>query len=367
MEKTKVLYYNSTLKKGGTDIYMLGVVKNLDKEKFAVDVLIKDGDTIDNSMLSDLENDGHKVFLAHGSFMKRMLFLKKFFKQHKNQYDVCHINATSQSTGIISYFAKKYGKIKKIIFHSHMSGNDNGITTVDKIGKRLMFKFSTNFVSCSNLASKFMFFDKKVNNRQVLILNNFVDTDKFNFNKKTREKIRKELNIAEDEFTIIHIGRFAKQKNHAKLLEIFAKVEEMNPKSKLIMIGSGELFEETKTLAVNLNIDKNCLFLGLKDNVYDYMQAGDCFVMPSIHEGLPIVAVEAQTSGLPCVLSSNISSQTKLTDDVTFIGLDEPLENWSKMILSFKTHKRNSNKQILVEKGFDKNTAIKEIEKLYLE
>lgn len=367
MEKTKVLYYNSTLKKGGTDIYMLGVVKNLDKEKFAIDVLVKDGDTIDDSMLSDLENDGHKVFLAHGTFFKRMIFLARFFKTHKNQYDVCHINATSQSTGIISYFAKKYGKIKKIIFHSHMSGNDNGITTVDKIGKKLMIKYSTNFVSCSNLASEFMFSDKKVNDKQVLILNNFVDTDKFNFNEKTRQKVRKELNIAEDEFAIIHTGRFAKQKNHAKLLEIFAKVKEINPKSKLIMIGAGELFEEIKALAVNLDVYNNCLFLGLKDNVYDYMQASDCFVMPSFHEGLPIVAVEAQASGLPCILSSNISSQTKLTEDVTFIGLDEPLENWSKAILQSKSHKRHSNKQILVEKGFDKKTAIKEIEKLYLE
>lgn len=366
MEKTKVLYYNSTLKKGGTDIYMLGVVKNLDKEKFAVDVLVKDGDTIDNSMLSDLENDGHKVFLAHGSFMKRMLFLRKFFKQHKNQYDVCHINATSQAMGLVAYMAKHYAKIKKVVFHSHVGGVVEK-DIADIFGAGLMKKYSTTFATCSSSASKFMYGEKFCKSHKIQLLNNSVDTDLFTFNTEIRRKTRQDLKIDDDTFVILLVARFEKEKNHTKLIEVFDNLHKIEPNSKLVLIGNGSLLEEIKKYANSLNLSNNILFLGEQNKIANFMQASDCFVMTSFFEGLPIVAVEAQSTGLPLVLSNKISSQTKLTDDVKFVGLDEPLENWSKMILSFKTHKRHSNKQILVEKGFDKNTAIKEIEKLYLE
>lgn len=367
MEKTKVLYYNSTLQKGGTDTYMVGVVKNLDKEKFIVDVIVKEGDAIDKSMLKDLENDGHNVFLAHGSFLKRMLFLKNFFKKHKSKYDVIHINATSQGVGIISYFASHYGKIKKIIFHSHMGGSDHKKDFVDKIGDKLLKKHSTIFASCSNAASNYMFGEKFCKTHNVIKLNNSVDTDVFCFSAQTRDDTRKELNIDSKDFVILHIGRFAPQKNHKKLIEIFDFVSKHSDNTKLILIGNGPLFEETKSQIESLGLTKKVLLLGEQSDVSKYMQAADCFVMPSIHEGLPIVAVEAQATGLPLVLSDNISRETKLTDNVVYLGLDEPLENWTKTIMQFNNQNRHSNKDILKEKGFDKNTAIKEIEKLYLE
>lgn len=365
MEKIKVIYYNSTLLKGGTDTYMLELIKNINKDKFHVDVLIKDGDNIDQTMFDVLSKLGCCVNLAKGSFLKRMMFLANFFKSHKNYYNVCHINATSQGTGIISYFAKKYGKINKVIFHSHMGGNDNGTSIVDKIGKKLMFKYSTNLASCSKVASKFMFFDKKVKNKPIMILNNSVDTSKFKYSEHLRQKIRNELHIDDDEFVIIHIGRFARQKNHERLLEIFAAVKEINPKSKLIMIGAGDLVDNIKALSEKLNITSDCLFLGLKNNVNDYMQAADCFVMPSFHEGLPIVAVEAQAAGLPCILSRNISTETQLTDHVEFVSLAESNEIWANIILNAKNDNRKQSADILTNKNFDHSSAIKVIENLY--
>lgn len=165
MTKTNIIYYNTSLLKGGTDTYMLELIKNIDKSKFHVDVIIKDGDNVDAFMLGTLESLGAKVFLSKGSFFKRMLFLRKFFIENKNKYDVCHINATSQATGIISYFARKNGNIKKIIFHSHMGGNDNKTSLVDKIGAKLLEKYSTDFATCSDVASDFMFgkdFEKNI-------------------------------------------------------------------------------------------------------------------------------------------------------------------------------------------------------------
>lgn len=364
MEKINVIYYNSTLLKGGTDTYMLEVIRNINKEKFQVDVIIKDGDIVDEVMLEQLKSFGSNVFLAKGSFAKRMLFIRNFFKTTKGKYQVCHINATSQGTGIISYFAKKNGKIPKVIFHSHMGGNDHKPSAVDKIGARLMFKHSDKFASCSGEASKFMY-GKDANH--AIILNNSVDTEKFKFNKFIRDKLRNELNISNDDFVILHVGRFAPQKNHKQLLSIFSEVLKLEPKAKLILIGDGILFEETKELAKTLEIENSVLFLGLKNNVNEFMSMADCFVMPSIHEGLPIVAVEAQANGLPMILSSNISTETKLADNVEFIDLDAPLETWAKLALESKKHKRHSNCNLLKNLGFDKSSAIKIVEKLYSE
>lgn len=362
MDKTKVIYYNSTLLKGGTDTYMLEVIRNIDKNKFHVDVIIKDGDEVDDFMLNTLKELGSNVFLAKGSFVKRMLFIRKFFKSHKNEYQVAHINATSGATGIIAYFAKKNGKIENIIFHSHMGGNDNGTGIVDKIGTKLIFKNSSTLAACSKIASKFMFGEKSEN---AVILNNSVDTNKFKFDKQIREKIRKQLNISNKDFVVLHVGRFAPQKNHKLLIEIFAELLKLEPTAKLVLIGDGVLFEETKELANTLNISKNVLFMGLQNNVFEFMSAADCFVMPSLHEGLPIVAVESQANGLPLVLSKNISTETKLSDNVEFVGLEETTETWAKTILKTKEITRKSGEDALKKHNFDKESAIKVIEKLY--
>ncbi len=363
MEKTKIIFYNSTLLKGGTDTYMLEVVRNIDKEKFHIDVIIKDGDIVDEYMLKTLTDIGSSVYLAKGSFAKRMLFIRKFFKKHKGEYKVAHINATSGATGIIAYFARKNGKVDNIIFHSHMGGNDNGTSIVDKIGTKLIFKNSTTLASCSKTASKFMF-GKKAD--EAIVLNNSVDTDKFEFNSKTRDKLRKELNLSKKDFVILHIGRFAEQKNHKRLIEIFAEVLKEDKNAKLVLIGDGTLFEQTKELANTLGVDGSIMFMGLQNNVFEFMSASDCFVMPSIHEGLPIVAVESQANGLPLVLSSNISSETKLAENVEFVSLDESNKIWADAILKNKDIKRMSNKEVLKKHNFDKESAIKVIEKLYL-
>ena len=363
--KRNIIYYNSTLLKGGTDTYMLEIAKNVNKEKFQLDIIIKDGDNVDEFMFKTLKDNGCNIFLAKGSFLKRMLFLRKFFKQNKNKYDVCHINATSQGTGIISYFAKKLGKIKTIIFHSHMGGNDNNKSIVDMIGSKLMFRYSTDFASCSSLASLFMFGKEFCENHKILKLNNSVDVHKFKFNSEKRNQIRKELNINDSDFVVLHVGRFAIQKNHKKLIDIFVEIHKQRNDSKLLLIGNGDLFEEIKNYVSKLNLSNNVVFLGLKNNVCDYMQAADCFVMPSIHEGLPIVAVEAQTAGLHCILSSNISSETKLSEFVEFIDINKSDSEWAIKILNLKQINRNLGADFIINQSFDHESAIKKIEELY--
>ena len=360
-----VVLYNTSLLKGGTDKYMFELAINIDKSKFNVDIIIKDGDNVDSFLYDELKKNNVNVFLAKGNAINRILAIRKFFKQNKNKYDVAHINATSEGTGLISYFAKKVGKVKKVIFHSHMGGIDRNKGLVDKVGTKLMFKYSDVFASCSTEASQFMFGKKFAEENKVVVLNNSVDISIFNFDETIRKNTRKLLNIDDNKFVLLHVGRFAPQKNHKLLIDVFAELKKVNSNAVLVLIGEGVLLEEVQQQVANLNLVEDIKFLGLKNNVSDYMQASDCFVMTSLHEGLPIVAVEAQACGLPCVLSSNISKETKLAENVEFVDLNSPLNEWINAILKFRDKERTSGEEILKEHKFDHKSAIEFIEKLY--
>lgn len=366
MEKKKILIYNSTLLRGGTESYICGLVENLSKEKFDIDIIIKNGDNVDDYYYDILKKNCGTVFLAKGSFLKRIIALRKYFKTNKGKYDVVHINATSQGAGLISYFAKKVGKAKKVVFHSHMSGNDNGANLIDKIGEKLMKKYSTDFVACSNLAAEFMFGKEFCKNNNIQILRNAVDTKKFNFDKNTRENLRKSFGIKNDDFVLLHVGRFVPQKNHKFLIDIFSKLVKENPNSYLLLIGEGELLKETKSQVAELGLELNVKFLGLKTNVNEFMMMADVFVMPSIHEGLPFVSVEAQSTGLPVVFSKNISKEAQIIENVEYVGLDDSIENWLQAILKLKNTNRKSMANELAKAGYENKSAAKIVEEFYL-
>ena len=361
----KVIYYNSTLLKGGTNKYMVELIKSVDKSKFSFDVIIKDGDEVDEFMLNELTELGTNVYCAKGRFKDKILYLKNFFKNHKNEYDIAHINSTGQATGLISFLAKIYGKIKKVIFHSHMGGMDRKKSLIDKFGAFLMFKYSDVLASCSTEASKFMFGENFKNKHEVKVLNNSVDINKFTFNETTRKRVRDELKIKSDSFVIIHVGRFIRLKNQKFLIEVFNEIKKKKSNTMLLFIGDGELLNDCKKQVEELNLTSSVQFLGLKNNVYDYMQAADCFVMPSFYEGLPIVAVEAQASGLPCVLSDNISKETKIADKVDFMSLDASPKEWANAILNYINLERKSGQRFMEQHKFDHKSATLEIEKLY--
>ena len=164
------------------------------------------------------------------------------------------------------------------------------------------------------------------------------------------------------------MGRFAPQKNHKKIIEIFAEYKKINKDSKLLLIGDGELLPETKEQVDLLNLQKDVLFLGLKANVQDYLQAADLFLFPSVHEGLGIVLVEAQCSGLPVVASTNVPKLAVMCEDIfKFVDLDSPISSWTDAIDSFKSQKRKSRKDELAKNGFDEESAKIIIENLYIE
>lgn len=363
MDKINILLFNYGLGKGGTESYFVNLSRYLDKDKFNVSMIVKSGKVVDQDFYDALKINCNEVFICgnNGSTKKEETKnLKKFFKEHKNQFDIIHINSATAKECAFGLMARIYGNIKNIIFHSHMGGSDIKVSKFNEIYKIILNRLASQKFACSTEAAKFVFGKSK----DVILLNNSVDLEKFKFNEDVRLNKRKELGIKKDDFVLLNVGRFAEQKNHRYLIEIFAELQKKEKNVKLILVGSGEKKSELEKIIEEKKIS-NIIFLGNRNDVSEIMQASDVLVMPSIHEGLPIVCVEAQATGLPIVISSNVSRESNVGGLCEFIGLEESLNIWVDSILSYKGKKREDVQSKIIEKGFDNKSAIKKVEDYY--
>ena len=165
-----------------------------------------------------------------------------------------------------------------------------------------------------------------------------------------------------------HVGRFNLQKNHTRLLDIFATVAKAAPEARLALIGVGELEQATREKAKALGIADKVLFLGQMANVNEWYQAMDCFVLPSLFEGLPVVGVEAQAAGLPCFFSDKVTDEILLSSAARRVSLAENNEAWAQSILSARqaSADRAQGEAIVRQAGYDIHTEGQKLQTLYL-
>ncbi len=232
--------------------------------------------------------------------------------------------------------------------------------------KQFLNKSATNIWGCGRDAGIY-FFGKDNWNKSGMIMRNAIELDRFEFNEIVRNKIR-EANGLANKTVIGHVGRFNTQKSHTRLLEIFAEYVKINPNSVLVMIGEGELEEEMKKKASELGITDKTLFTGLQSNVHEWYQAIDLFIMPSLFEGLSVVGIEAQATGLPALFSDAVTDEIVLSDNADRISLNESNKQWAKKMerMLANAKPRNQGTQIVREAGYDIVTESKRIQDLYL-
>ena len=360
-KKIKILYFIPGFYFGGIESLVLKICQLIDKEKFQIDILKHSNNPDNTEILSNLRSLGCHIYnLPKFSLKNIFSYIRETRKIIAiSDYDVLHSHSLTYSL-FLFFFARH--KIPYRILHSHTSRTDGGFLkkAYFNLVKKGVTNFATDNFSCSNLASIWAF-GKKEN---ITIIKNGIETDLFSYDSKFREEKRSEMKLT-NSFVVGHIGRVTKPKNLIFALEVFKKVLEIKSDSVFVQIGDGPDLPKIKEYAKNLGVDQNVLFLGKRDDVSKYYSMFDVFLFPSLWEGFPLSVIEAQTSGLSCVLSSEITKEVKILDNCQFIHLDAGVDIWANAIVLSKNDNRKEAISDVRKAGYDIRTTVKSLESIY--
>lgn len=333
----KVLQVVSILDRGGEETMLMNYYRNIDRSKIQFDFLVhyeKRGVYED-----EIEKLGGKVYRAfpirpwnYGAYRK---WLKEFFLEHKNEYVAVHAHIL-ENCGFVLEAAYEAG-VPIRAAHSHLAAPVFDIKLpFRKYGKYILKKSHvTNNFACGKEAGDYLY-----DGDDFMVLPNAIETAKFVYDPEIRKEVRKELNIADREIVIGDVARFHPVKNQTFLVDIFQKLHEIEPKSKMLLVGVGQEQENVRKKVNEIGLSDSIFFLDVRTDVNRLLQAMDVFVAPSKVEGLPVSLIEAQASGIPCILSDRVSEETAITDLVKFVSLDELPETWAKIVIESTKMKR---------------------------
>ena len=370
MKKRIVLLNSCKGLYGGIESFLLNVFRGLDKNIFEV-VFLTCGVSTYEMYRHEIESLGGKIFCidTYPNNIKTELIvyqeLKKFFSEYNP--DVVHINSSALSFQILSSLAAKNAGVKNTILHSH-----NFVPNVNYIKKQcrnilkpILTKTGTQFLACSKGAAEWMF-ETKIKD-EVKVVPNGINTEEFRYHDNKRRTFRKKIGISEETKVLGNIGRFQSQKNHYFLIDLFYEYQKKIKNSVLLLIGEGELKADIIKYAQQKGVSRKIQFLGERNDVGEFFSAIDVFVLPSLFEGFPISAIEAQASGVPCLLSDTITKDINITKEVNFISISST-DKWVVELLNIKSNKnRGINADYILSHGYDKSESGKIMSRIYLE
>ena len=284
-------------------------------------------------------------------YLSYRLFWRRFFRE--NHFDVLYYNTCDVVSIDMLRFAKKAGIPVRII-HSHSSGTQQAIgkklsifhRLTERHNRKVLDQFATHLFSCSEAAGKWMF-----DGRPYTIIKNGICISQYTFSEGKRRKIRESCGLQE-ELLVGIIGRISPPKNPLYSVKVLDALIKRNPTAHAVFLGDGELRSKTEEAAHDAGIQGNVSFLGNVNNVNEWMSALDVLLMPSLFEGLPFVLVEAQASGLPCVVSSTVSKEADIAGLIHFVDLREPPEAWAEKLLQSVSQARPDTVRRLIEAGY---------------
>lgn len=352
--------------KGGLTGYICQNYRYIDKSKVQFDFLTYETQL---DFQEEFEKMGARFYVVPkpSRFWAYIKALKQI--REVNEYGAVHFNISYANW--LTLLAAKWVGFQRIIVHSHSTEIDDKRKLVrgmkkciHHVGKMLMPALGTDFLACSQLAGRWMYPDSILQGKKYHLAKNAINLEKYRFNSAMRKAVRQELGIGENEFCIGHIGRFNYQKNHAFLIDIFYKLLKVCPNAKLLLIGDGPYLFNIKRSVTELRIEDSVFFLGRRNDVPQLLQAMDCFVLPSRFEGLPIVGVEAQAAGVPCIVSDAITQELNINGLVRFVSLRDK-EKWVNSIMAYHGFTKRDQLEKLRNAGYDISLGVNRLVNFY--
>jgi glycosyltransferase involved in cell wall biosynthesis len=352
------------MNRGGAEAMIMNLYRNIDREKVQFDF-------VENSQEEGIyENEilslGGRIFHCpkfNGNVLSYMNWWNQFFDEHNNEYSFVHGHIGSTAAMYLSS-AKRHGI--KTIAHSH-----NTYTKQFSLGqfRYQVMSYPTRFIAdyffaCSEEAG-ISRYGNKVSFR---VIRNAIDTELYKYTADSRKTIFAELQINPEATVFGHVGRFNDQKNHYFLLDIFKEIHEIDKDAVLLLAGDGPLRSAAEKKAEDLGISRHVKFLGVREDIPALMSCMDVMIFPSLYEGLPVTLVEAQCSGLRCLISDRISEESVLTNDlITFMTLELDSSEWAKRAVELSRYSRHSYQKKISEAGYDIKENARWLQSFYLE
>jgi glycosyltransferase involved in cell wall biosynthesis len=360
----KVLIFAPTAPTSGITQYILNILSALDTEKIHFDIL-----SFKNHRLKSwCEEHGTEYFEFDISPYKQRKKYNNFLKDvFLRNYDVVYYNISTISNLQIFKSAKKYSNAK-LIAHSHACGTESTSNAVrivfsnlHKILRIFANKMFDKKCACSMIAAEWMF--GKKNTKDVLVLENAIDVEKFKFNEEYKQEIKMALGI-KTKYVVGHIGRFAPPKNHSFIIELFKELVNINNDCTLVLIGNGELENEIKQRVKENSLNEKIVFVDFQEDIFKYYSLFDLFLLPSLYEAFPITLVEAQANGLVSLVSDTVTTKCNLTGILEFMSLESPAKEWAQMLNNKLGTPRIDTSKIICEKGYSLEGQAKKLEDL---
>lgn len=363
----RVLHITPSMNRGGIETFLMNVYRKIDRNKIQFDFLLNTNENC--AYNSEIKNMGGRIFNVTPrkiNYFKNKQELNTFFKNHK-EYQVVHQHVTSLGNITPIKIAKKSG-VENTIVHSHnTSVSGHPINRIlHKIDKKLLFKHTDYVLSCSTLAAKWILSNKDFENNNYSKVMNGIEVDKFGYEHMARMRLRDQLNIT-NELLIGHVGRFSHQKNHKFLIEIFELIAQTESNAKLLLVGEGELKKDIQNLIKQKGLFNKVILIDSTSDIHKIYQAIDIFVFPSHYEGLGMVLIEAQASGLKCLTSDkSVPREVNVTGQVMFLPLEDK-NIWVEEIRNLNIDTiRTSEIEKVKNKGYDINKVSKKLEDFYM-
>lgn len=388
-EKIRLLYFMDGYGDGGgIQEMVVRWIENVDRTLFDVDVLAYNHTSMNPGRYRErLAALGCKLFVVdspeksleagqqveeavdsdHAGVLPSTRQTMRFFREHP--YDVLHCNASAK--GVIVLACAKVAGVKVRILHSHCAKvvTKNPVKRAAAEALKLpAVGLATHLAACSTEAGEFLFGERAVHAGRVVTFPNAIELARYGFDAAVREDVRREIGAGEGTRVYADVARFQPPKNQQLLIRAFAEVVAREPNSLLVLVGEGDERAECEALSESLGISGSVRFLGLRSDVARLDQGFDVFCMTSLFEGLPVVAVEAQAAGLPCVLSDGITREACVLSASRMVSTGATPAEWADALVAIPVSEdRADGMRVMAEAGFEIREATSRLQRFYLD
>lgn len=364
-EPQRVLHVIGKMDRGGAETMLMNLYRNIDRKVIQFDFVVHT--TQKGEYDDEILKLGGKIYYVPAykiiNLVSYSLSWKRFFSKHRD-YLAVHGHIGSSAPIYLS-IAKRFHF--KTIAHSHATNSPILKLKIQYALLAFPVRFVAKFFLAPTIqAGQDRFGLRVVNGQNFFILKNAIQSEDFLYKEDIRKQMRTSLNLSEN-FVVGHVGRLTLAKNHTFLLDVFADVLKTKTNAKLLLVGIGELEEEVRNKVKSMNLEEEVIFLGLRDDVPKIMQAMDVFLFPSLWEGLGLVVIEAQASGLNCIVSDSLPKDVDIdAGSISFLSLSASISQWSKEVLLAENTTRSSKIEEVIKSGYDIQTTTKWLTEFYL-